>query len=113
MNEPENELQPVRAFKAGGYVSRFRTMADRTYQFVVGTQELPPEEAARLLSLMDKYGVFLFKETEITEEDERDIPDIVPEFKGEKTPSQRLRAVQSQGATYCRAQRAGAYRQSP
>jgi hypothetical protein len=52
---------------------------------------LLPEQAALLFQLKGKLGWFLFSESEIKE---KDIPkEAAPEFKSDKTPSQRLRST--------------------
>ena len=45
-----------------------------------------------LFSLYGKQGWFLFKDVEVKPED-LDLPDEVPEMKGDKTPAQRMRSV--------------------
>ena len=64
----------------------------------VSTNELAPEQLALLNQYGDNktFGYFFFKpETGITQDeiDKLEVPEVKPEFKGEKTPSQRLRNV--------------------
>jgi len=67
------------------------TRADNTIKIVIGTQELSPEEATALFGLKGKLGWLLFSENVLTE---LSIPkEPAPEFKSDKSPSQRLRAV--------------------
>jgi hypothetical protein len=73
-------------------ISKLSTMSDRGIRIQVDTQELTPEYGAMLFSLKDSFGYFTFTERPI-EPDDVDIPDIVPDFKNEKTPSQRMRGV--------------------
>ena len=54
-------------------------------------KEMSPEENAKVFSLYNKLGWFVFKETEIQEEDLVDIPEESPEFKDHKSPSQIFR----------------------
>lgn len=69
------------------------TRADRTIKIVVGTQELSSEDNAELMKLAHSMGYFLFKDSPVSEKEVVDIPDFTPEYKGEKSPSQRLRAA--------------------
>lgn len=71
-------------------IEKLATRADNTIVITVSTQELPPEESAVLFSLKGKLGWCLFSEVTL---EEKDIPEATPEFKGDKSPSQRLRAV--------------------
>lgn len=68
------------------------TLKDKTVKFTTYVSlELPPEDMAKLFSLEQKEGWFLFKENKITEED---IPlEPIHVSKTEKTPSERLRGV--------------------
>ena len=68
-----------------------KTMSDGGIRVIVDTNEVSPDEAAKIFALKGKAGWFLFKEEVIQE---TDIPDEeLPEFKEDKSPSQRLRAV--------------------
>lgn len=80
-------------FQVSSQIQKIQTLVDGGFKLDVITQELTPEEATLLLSLHKKQGWFLFKEAPFKEEDLVDLPEIKPEFKGDKTPSQRLRAV--------------------
>lgn len=71
-------------------IEKLATRADNTIAITVSTQELPPEESAVLFSLKGKLGWCLFSEVELYE---KDIPEEKPEFKNDKTKSQRYRAV--------------------
>ena len=73
-------------------IESINSRVDGTWTIKVGTQELREEDAMILLKLNRKLGYFLFKESIITESDLLTIPEIKPEFSGDKTPSQRLRA---------------------
>lgn len=62
-------------------------------QLVVETQEIDPETKTYLFDLHDTYG-FLFYFKNLPKPEEVDVPEgNAPENRGEKTPSQRLRAV--------------------
>ena len=67
-------------------------MADGGNKLAIITRELQEDEMALLFKLRNKEGYFLFKMSEILEK-EIDVPEVAPEFKGEKTQSQRLRNV--------------------
>jgi len=56
------------------------------------TQELPGEQKAAIFNLHKIVGWFVFKETTAEQED-IDLPDLKPAFKGDITAGQRLRAV--------------------
>lgn len=80
-------------FQVPSVISGIKTLrGDKTIRLQIDTAiELKPEEVALLWSLYEKQGWFLFKEAEINEEDTLSVPDTTPEFKSDKTPSQRLR----------------------
>lgn len=59
---------------------------------VITLRELLSEEMTALFQLSNKEGWFCFKEVKM-KLNEIDVPEIVPEFKTDKTPSQRLRGV--------------------
>ena len=66
---------------------------DGTWKLVIGTQELNEEQTKAIIQLNRKQGWFLFKENQLVGTDLIDIPEIKPEFKTDKSPSQRLRGV--------------------
>jgi hypothetical protein len=68
-----------------------RTLADKSVRLTIDTQEVSPEQATELFSLYDKFGWLAFKEVPITKA-ELDLPEPTPEFKGEKSQGQRIRA---------------------
>ena len=82
-------------FKAPATISKITTMADRTIRLQIDCQEMSVEDEAIVLKSRNKIGWFLFGETEMTEDDlnKMNLPDFAPTEKGDKTPSQRLRAV--------------------
>lgn len=73
-----------------GILQEVKTMADRTYKVVFRTNEIPPQDAGILMSLVHKEGHCLFANVPLKEED---VPESKGEFKDEKSPSQRLRNV--------------------
>ena len=72
-------------------ISSVRTLVDGGLSLGITTQELMPKDAVELFKLKGKLGFMVFKETKVLEEDVVDLPDEVKGFKGEKSPSQRLR----------------------
>jgi len=78
-------------FQVSSTIQSLRTLADGTIRLTVDCQELKPEESSELMKLVRKIGWFLFKENSITEQEIPNEPSA--EFKGEKSPSQRLRSL--------------------
>jgi hypothetical protein len=81
-----------------GIVTKIGTTRDKSFVITFETQDkstLNPSEKAKLMDLLNEYVTAAFKPTEKGKVDLEllDIPDITPEFKGDKSPSQRLRAV--------------------
>jgi len=74
------------------YVKKIQTLADKSVQLVFETQELSPDTVGYLFSLVDTYGYLLYFKNPPKPE-EVNLPDFAPEFKTDKTPSQRLRGV--------------------
>lgn len=76
-------------------IQKVETMS-RHARIVVDTQEtITPEQLAELFALHDQVGWFFFldkPEAQINRKELPDIPDVQLE-DGEKSPSQRLRAV--------------------
>lgn len=73
-------------------IDGIRTLKDGGLKISVDTQELPSDEKALLFGFSNKQIWAVFKETEIKPE-EIEIVEPDTEFKSDKTPSQRLRAV--------------------
>lgn len=63
---------------------------DRTLSVKLGTQELSPEDTSYLFDMMGKQVYVAVAETPV---ERLDVPEIEPEIRGEKTPSQRMRGV--------------------
>ena len=74
-------------------VRKATTQVDGGLKLEIITQELSPQNCTDLFSLKGKHGWIAFKETAITLDDLVDLPEETKEFKNDKTPSQRLRAV--------------------
>lgn len=78
-------------FQVSSQLEAMNSRTDGTYKLVFGTQELTAKEALQLFNLIHKQGWLLFKDTTV---EEIDIPkEPPPEFKDDKSPSQRLRSV--------------------
>jgi hypothetical protein len=72
------------------------TLNDGGRRLWLTTNELTDDDQKSLIMKYGDnktFGYFTFKETPIAQEDIVDLPDIKPEFKSDKTPSQRLRAA--------------------
>ena len=78
----------------------FQTIAEVTkvetlikgLKLVFHTNELPPDEMAKIFSFYDKQGWLLFKGNAAIQPDEvKDLPEVKLDY-GEKSPGQRLRA---------------------
>ena len=77
-------------FQVPSQIESIATRVDGSIKLVIGTQELPPEQAAEVFNLKGKQGWFVFSENTISEQE---VPDEqAPEFSTDKTPSQRLRS---------------------
>jgi hypothetical protein len=79
--------------KVPSEIGKVETMSDKGLKLSVYTQELTSEDKAVVFSLQEKLGWFVFSEAEIEPEDLVSLPKIKQEFRSEKTPSERLRAV--------------------
>lgn len=76
-------------------ITKVTTTRDKSFAVTFETQDkgtLTMEQKAQLLDLLDEYGWMGFSR-EDKKIDDLEIPDVKPEFKGDKSPSQRLRAV--------------------
>jgi len=80
-------------FTAPAFINGIGTMKDDTVKLsVYVSKELPPEEMATLFSFNKAQGYMLFAANQADLEDVV-IPDYKTEFKTDKAPSVRLRAV--------------------
>jgi len=71
-------------------IEKVSTRADNTIAITISTQEISAEASAELFRQKGKLGWLLFSEQVMSE---TDIPkEPAPEFKGDKSPSQRIRA---------------------
>lgn len=76
-------------FQVPAILRLMKMRSDNTVSFQVECNELAPEEMAKLFSLSNKIGFFLFKENKIQVED---LPQEEAKSEG-KTPQERLRNV--------------------
>lgn len=77
-------------FQTPATIESIRTLADGTVKLSVETQELSPDNMSRLFTLARKLGWFVFKESEIKD---NEVPAEPVEFKDGKTLDERLNAV--------------------
>lgn len=80
-------------FQAPGTVQSIRTLADGSIKLDVVTQELNPDDMAKLFGLRGKLGWFLLKETEIGAEEIPTHEIKVEGYNKDRTPSQKLRGT--------------------
>lgn len=73
-------------------IDKITTLKDQSLKITLESQELQPEEMAALFELRNKYVYTALDEAPINPDD-LDIKEPMKEFKTDKTPSQRLRAV--------------------
>ena len=78
-------------FQVPATISKIVTMADKSLRLQVDTQELTKADKAKVFELHEEIGWFMFSRAEFKEEDVINLPEIKPEFKGELSPSQKLR----------------------
>jgi hypothetical protein len=63
---------------------------DKTLSVKIGTQELSADDASYLLSMMGSQVWIALAETEVLT---LEVPEVLPEIRGEKSPSQRLKGI--------------------
>lgn len=80
----KNQIQAV--------LSKASTMADNTVRLQFDCQETTPDEMATLFDMKNKIGWLFFQESRVSLDDLKSLPEIKVE-RGQKTPSERLRAV--------------------
>ncbi len=74
-------------------IDKVQTMVDGGLKITIQTNEMNPKDSALLFGLKGKAGWMVFKPTRVEDEDIVNLPEETTEFKKDKTPSQRLRAV--------------------
>lgn len=79
-------------FQAPAILQDKGKLQDNTRKLVLLLPEIDPDDEADIIKNHGKEGWFIFSPTKIKDEDV-EVPDYKPMFKGDKTPGQRLRAV--------------------
>jgi len=75
-------------------IDKVETMADKTLKLLVYTsRELTPEDETKIMRFRNQEGYMIFSPEDFNIEDIEDLPEEKPEFKNQKTPSERLRNV--------------------
>jgi hypothetical protein len=77
--------------KVPSSISKVQTLSDNTVRLIVDCQEMTPEDEAEIFKLRNQLGWFVFSVSETIME--ADLPTEKLNFPGDKSPSQRLRAV--------------------
>ena len=81
-------------FTIPAHIAQIKSRADRTFALTLNTtRELSSDDGSTLLSLMHQEGTMAFRLSAFKDEELLNLPDIQPDFRGEKSPGQRLRAV--------------------
>lgn len=73
-------------------ISKLTTMSDNTLRIQLDCQEMEPEAMAELFSHSGTMGYFFYHPNFFSQVETKELPPLRLE-KGEKTPSERLRAV--------------------
>ena len=73
-------------------VDSIASRVDGTLKLTISTQEMNDDTAGKVMTLRSKFLWAAFAPAPMDTKDLK-IPDVVTEFKNDKTPSQRLRAV--------------------
>jgi hypothetical protein len=73
-------------------VDTIASRVDGTLKLTLSTQELDDDRAGKVMTLRSKFLWVAFSALPMNTEDLK-VPDVVTEFKNDKTPSERLRAV--------------------
>lgn len=78
-----------------GQIQKIESRADRSVKLtiVTSTEVNNPQELAKIFSMADEVVGVGIKEGHMTTVELLDLPEPDPEFKGDKTPAQRMRAV--------------------
>lgn len=84
----------TKAIAVPAQIIKIETKSDNSIKITAVTMlETTPEESTILFSLRNKSGYMAFSESMIKEEVFKDLPEVKPEFAGEKSPAQRMRAA--------------------
>jgi len=89
----ENNMEQKLTIQIPSYIHKIETTTDKGLKLTVYTQEISPETKKDLFELLDKLGWLVFATAKVEPEDLVNLPEIKPEFRDGKTPSQRLRAI--------------------
>jgi uncharacterized protein YeaO (DUF488 family) len=76
-----------------GQIEAIRTRKDRTWAITLGTQELTPDKAAKVMSVNQKLTFIAIKEDAFTPGELETMDKASTDYTHPKTPSQRLRGV--------------------
>jgi len=79
-------------FQIPSILDKISTLKDGSLKITIATQELGEEDTALLFKLANKYCHVAIKESPMKEKEIK-VPEFAKEFKSDKTPGQRLRAV--------------------
>lgn len=72
----------------------FRSLKDKTFKIVFASNELTPEQAAGLNSVLGDFGYLAFKEDPFKRSEMEMLESLEADFEDKrKTPGQRLRGV--------------------
>lgn len=83
----------MKQFCVPAFISKLSTLVgDNSLRLTVDCQEMSPEQEAELLRIKRKQGWFFFLESPSEDIDLDELPEIRLD-DGEKSPSERLRAV--------------------
>jgi hypothetical protein len=81
-------------FKISGYITKITTMSKNTIRLQVdSTENVSGEAMKRVFDMIDQQGNFLFAIRQLQPEDLLNLPIPEPEFKEDKSPSKRMKAV--------------------
>jgi hypothetical protein len=82
----------IKPFQFYAEVEGLSTRVDNSVKVTLGTQELDPTAVSKLFEIRGKYAWVMVAAEEIKFEDIK-VPEKEPEFKKDKSPSERLRSV--------------------
>ena len=83
-------MEDKKVIQFGGILDGAVMKKDQTLSLKIGTAEMHPNDMAQIFNLANRQIWVALAETALTKAD-LNIPEVVPEFKNDKTPSQRLR----------------------
>ena len=85
----------IKAIIIPAQIEGIATRSDKTLKLVIGTQELPPNEAGRLFGMNQRMAYIAIKEEAFQQKEIDNVEQLSvnPDDTKNRTPSQRLRAV--------------------